>query len=288
MDYRSFITEKARAGDSAAQRVLTDLTRAARETGSVADQRQPAGDSHQRRAPQSEQHGLSLSELRARLDVIRAEEEARHESARIEREGLERVAPQKSLDEVLAGERQRIYAATDATTALTDAERMRLRELAGEKRSWNPLTRVAAAHAEEALRAARQSRYEMSLRAALEKFERRDVPQYAEHVATDERRYRQYVTNSLALEDEMREARAVLRERLPQVEERLSVLERGGASRIDAASLGLNARLNDIAAAVERQYLAMPEETRRGIERSIRRDHRARDRSLEYIAMGGR
>jgi hypothetical protein len=32
----------------------------------------------------------------------------------------------------------------------------------------------------------------------------------------------------------------------------------------------------------------MPEETRRDVERSIRREQRALDRSREYIPMGGR
>ena len=185
-------------------------------------------------------------------------------------------------------ERERIRAATDAATALTDAERMRLRELAGEKRSWNPLTRVAAARSEEALRAVHQSRYETSLRVAMEKFEKQEVPQYAGRAATDERRYRQYITSSLALEDEMREARAVLRKRLPHVEQRLSMLERGGITSINAGDLGPNAQLSELAAALDRQYLALPEPVRRDIERSIRREQRARERSREYISMGGR
>ncbi len=286
MDYKSFITEKARAGDPAAQCVLTDFTRAARETGPLADQRQHAGSAQQRRSPQSESRAFSLNELRVRLDVIRAEEEARHERARMERERLERVESPKSLDEVLAAEGQRIRAQTDDATKFTDAELIRLGQLVGEKRSWNPLTRIVATQAEETLRAARQSRCEKSLTAAIEKFEDRDVPKYAERVAADERRYRRYVTASLSLEEEMRETRAVLRDRIPQADQRLLVLERAGVSQI--GDVGLHARLNDIATAIDREYRAVAEATRRGIEQSIRREQRAHGRSHEYISLGGR
>jgi hypothetical protein len=286
MDHRSFVTEKARAGDSAAQRVLADLTRAARETGSVADQRQHAGSAERRRSQQIGPRALSLGELRAQLDVIRAEEEARHVRARMERERLERVAPLQPLDELLAAERQRIRAQTDDATKFTEAERARLATLAQEKRSWNPLTRIAAAQAEQTLRAARQSRYEKSLTTAIGKFESHDAPQYAERVVADERLHRQYVTSSLALEEEMREARAVLRDRIPQADQRLLVLERAGLSQI--GDIGLHARLNEIAAAIDREYRAVPEATRRSIEQSIRREQRAHDRSHEYIPMGGR
>jgi hypothetical protein len=288
MDYRSFVTESARAGDRAAQRVLAEFERQTRETAPARERHERASGAQPRRSPQVEASTLSLDQVRARLEVIRAEEESRHERARLERERLERVAPPKSLEELLAVERERIRAATDAVTALTDAERMRLRELAGEKRSWNPLTRVAAARDEETLLATRQSRCETSLRVAMEEFEKRGVPRHAERAAADDRRYRQYVTTSLALEDEMREAGAVLRERLPQVEEGLNVLERAGVSRIDAGDLGPNTRLNELATAVDRHYLAVPEATRRDIERSIRREQRALDRSREYISMGGR
>jgi hypothetical protein len=285
MDYRSFVNEKARAGDPAAQRVLADLTRVARETGSVADERQHAHGAEQRPSPQIELRALSISELRARLDVIRAEEEARHARARVERERLERVEPPRSLDEVLAAERRRIRAQTADATKFTEAERVRLAALAQEKRSWNPLTRVAAAQAEQTLRAARQSRYGQSLTAAIEKFEGRDVPQYAERAAADDRRYRQYVTSSLALEQEMREARAVLRDRIPQANQRLLVLERAGVAQIEGVER--HARLNELAAAIDREYRVVPEATRGNVEQSIRREQRAQDRSREYMPMGG-
>jgi hypothetical protein len=288
MDYRSFVTESARTGEQAARRVLAEFERQTREPAAATERHERASGAQPRRSPQVEARALSLSEVRARLEVIRAEEESRHERARLERERLERVAPPKLLEELLAVERERIRAATDAATALTDAERMQLRKLAGEKRSWNPLTRVAAARDEETLLVARQSRYETSLRAALEKFERREVPQQAERAGTDELRYRQYITSKLALEDEMREAQAVLRKRLPSVEQRLEMLERGGVTRIDVGDLRPNARLNELAAAIDRQYLIIPEVMRRDIERSIRLQQRVHDRSREYIPMGGR
>ena len=288
MDYRSFVTESAQAGDRAAQRVLAEFERQTRETATATERHERASGAQPQRSPQVEARALSLSEVRARLDVIRAEEEARRERARLERERLERVAPPKSLEETIETERERIRAQADEATKFTEAECIRLKGLSREKRSWNPLTRVAAARDEETLLAARQSRYETSLRVATEEFEKRGVPRHAERVAADDRRYRQYVTTSLALEDEMREAGAVLRERLPQVEEGLNVLERAGVSRIDAGDLGPNAPLNELAAAVDRHYLAVPEATRRDIERSIRHEQRALDRSREYISMGGR
>jgi len=286
MDYRSFVTESAWAGDRAAQRVLAEFERQTRETAAVTERHEHASGAQLRRSPQVEARTLSLDEVRARLEVIRGEEEARRERARIERGGLECVEPPKSLEEVLKAERQRIRAQTDEATKFTEAECVRLKGLAKEKRSWNPLTRAAAARDEETLLAARQSRHETSLRVAMEKFESRDVPQCAERAAADDRRYRKYVTTSLALEDEMREGSAVLRERLPQVEEKLDVLERAGVSKIDAGDLGPNARLNELAAAVDRQYRAMPEATRSNVERGIRREHRVRD--LQDISMGGR
>jgi hypothetical protein len=288
MDYRAFVTESARAGDRAAQRVLAEFERQTREAGSTAARRQHTGVVQPARSPQVDARTLSLDQVRARLEVIRAEEEARRERARIERGKLECVEPPKSLEEALKAERQRIRAQTDEATKFTDAECRRLKDLAREKRSWNPLTRAAASRDEETLLTARRSRYETSVRVAMEEFEKRGVPRHAERAAADDRRYRQYVTTSLALEDEMREGSAVLRERLPQVEEKLDVLERAGVSKIDAGDLGPNARLNELTAAVDRQYRAMPEATRSNAERNIRRERQALERSREYISMGGR
>ena len=136
MDYRSFVTHRARTGDPAARTVLDSLVTPTRE--------------QQRHAPLNEPQRPTLNEVRARLDVIRGEEEARYKRANVERDGLQRIAQPLCLDDVLAAERQRIREhVADATR--TDAERVRLTHLSKEKRSWNPLTKAVAAKAEAEL-----------------------------------------------------------------------------------------------------------------------------------------
>ena len=138
MDYRSFVTHRARTGDPAARTVLDSLETPTRE--------------QQRHAPLNEPQRPTLNEVRARLDVIRGEEEARYKRANVERDGLQRIAQPLCLDDVLAAERQRIREhVADATR--TDAERVRLTHLSKEKRSWNPLTKAVAAKAEAELHA---------------------------------------------------------------------------------------------------------------------------------------
>ena len=273
MDYRSFVTEKARGGDPSAQRVLDMLTA-------------PRGQD--RAAPGSESRPVSLNEVRARLDVIRAEEEARYQRARGERERLQRVVQPPALDEVLAAERKRIEGQIADATQFTDSERARLSQLAEEKRSWNPITRTSAAKGEANLQAAHRSRYAQALAEALREFEGREVPQIAKRVAAEEHRYRQYVAASLALAGEMREARSLLHHRIPRVEQRLSVLERAGVAQLDGDRSTSNASLSQIEVAIEQQYQALPDARRREAERSIRRVERMRDRSRESISMGGR
>ena len=199
MDYRSFVTQRARAGDLAARRVLDSLA--------------PPTRGHHR-APQAP-HRATLNEVRARLEVIRVHEEARYERARAERRGLEHVERPLPLDDVLAAERRRIREHIAKTTRFTDAERVRLAQLSKEKRSWNPLTRVAAARAEVELRAAHESRYEKALAEALRDFEGREVPQIAKRVGLDQQRYREYATASLSLEREINQARDA-RDRIPR------------------------------------------------------------------------
>ena len=156
MDYRSFVTQRARAGDPAGRHVLDSLER-------------PTRDNAMRRAP----HRATLNEVRARLDVIRVHEEARYERARAERRGLEHVERPPPLDDILAAERRRIREHIADSTRFTDAERVRLAQLTKEKRSWNPLTRALAAKAEADLHGAQRSRYEKAAAEALRDFEGR-------------------------------------------------------------------------------------------------------------------
>jgi hypothetical protein len=238
MDYRSFVTEKARVGDPAALRVLDILSASAR--------------SQERTAPIIEPRRVSLNEVRARIELIRAAEEVRYERSRAERAALQRVAQPPALDDLLAVERKRVQEQVAHATEFTDAERARLAQLAKEKRSWNPLARAVAARAEAELRDARRSRYDFAVAKAIREFEERAVPQIAKRVAAEERRYLQFASTSLGLEGEMRDARTALRDRIPHVEHRIHVLERAGASQLEDCNI--NANLKQLSAAIDRQY----------------------------------
>ena len=160
--YRSFVSERARAGDLGAQRVLDALVASTR---SVSEH-----------VPQRELRRATLAQVRLRLNVIRAEEEGRYQRARLERQHLEHVERPPTLDEALVAERRRIQERAAEATRYTDAERVRLAQLAREKRSWNPLARRAATKEEERLRGEQRSRYEKALGDATHEFEQRDLP----------------------------------------------------------------------------------------------------------------
>jgi hypothetical protein len=231
---------------------------------------------------------VSLDEVRARLGTIRAEEEARYERARAERERLPRVAQPPTLDDVLAMERKRIEKQSADATQFTEAERRKLTEFAEQKRSWNPLARASATKAEAAQHEVLRTRRMAALGGALREFETRDVPQIAKRIAGDERRYREYITASLALEGEMHEARRALRDGIPRVEQRVSILERAGITQFEGYASRSNAPLDQLAVAIDQQYCALPDAARHQAERSVRREDRARDRSRESISMGDR
>jgi hypothetical protein len=228
---------------------------------------------------------VSFNEVRARIEVIRAEEEVRYERSRAERVGLQRVAQPAALGDLLAVERKRIQEQIANATEFTDAERARLAQLAQGKRSWNPLARAAATRAQAELRDARRSRYDSAVAKAMREFEERAVPQIAKRVAAEERQYRQFASASLDLEGQMRDARAALRDRIPQVEHRMHVLERVGVSQVDDCNI--NANLKQLSAAVDRQLQVLPEAVRRDVEHGIRRELRNRARSRESISIGG-
>ena len=170
----------------------------------------------------------------------------------------------------------------------TEAERRKLTEFADQKRSWNPLTRASATKAEAALHEVLNARQMAALAGAMREFEARDVPQISKRVAGDERRYREYITASLELEGEMREARRTLRDGIPRVEQQVSLLERAGITQFEGYASRSNAPLDQLAVAIDQQYHALPDATRHQAERSVRRDGHARDRSRESIPMGDR
>ena len=164
--------------------------------------------------------------------MIRAEEEGRFQRARVERRHLEHIERPPTLDEAVATERRRIQERAAEATRYTDVERARLEQLAKEKRSWNPLTRRAAAKEEERLQGEQRSRYEKTLGSAIHEFEQRDVPQIEKQLAAHEHRYRQYATASLGLEREINHARDD-RDRIPKIEQQVNVLERAGIAHVD-------------------------------------------------------
>ena len=260
--YRSFVSERARAGDLGAQRVVDGLVAPTRNR-----------DEH---VVQRELRPATLVQVRLRLNVIRAEEDGRYQRARLERQHLQHVERPPTLDEALATERRRLQERAAETTRYTDAERVRLPQLAREKRSWNPLMRRAAAKEEERLCGEQRSRYEKALADATHAFERRDRPKLEKQLAGHERVYRRYVEASLSLEREMNNARAA-RDEVPRIERRLNVLEHASVARVDCYDTIASVRLDDLAAAIEQQYRALPNEIRRDVESSIRKEQRARD-----------
>ncbi|HZY96447.1 MAG TPA: hypothetical protein VFE35_05045 [Candidatus Cybelea sp.] len=260
--YRSFVTERARAGDLGAQRVVDALVAPARDRSEHVAQR--------------DLRLVRLAEIRLRLNIIRAEEDGRYQRARLERQHLQHVERRPTLDEALAAERRRIHERAAEATRYTDVERVRLAQLAREKRSWNPLARRAAAKEEERLCGELRSRYEKALPDATREFEQHDLPQLEKQLAGHQRAYRHYVDASLGLEREMNNARAA-RDEVPRIERRLNVLERAGVARIDCDLAMGAARLDDLAAVIEQQYRALPNEIRRDVEYSIRKEQRARD-----------
>ncbi len=270
MAYRSFVTQGARAGDLAARRVLDTL--------------EPPTRDQQHRAPQ-EPRRATLNEVRARLEVVRMQEEERYERARAERRGLEHVERPLPLDDILAAERRHIREHVAETTRFTDAEHVRLTRLAKEKQSWNPLTRAVAVRAEAELHVAHHSRYEKAVAEALREFEGRQVPEIAKRVGGDEQRYLAYVTASLSLEREINKARDE-RDRIPRIEHQLTLLERAGRSWIEINDAAPYASLGRLAAAVDQQYRSLPETLRNEVERGLRREQRAHDRSRESMLMG--
>ena len=186
---------------------------------------------------------------------------------------------------ILAAERKRIQEQIANATEFTDVERARLAQLAQEKCSWNPLARAVATKAEAEIQNTRRSRYEAALakRGANLNSMRLSRSSIARLLKSG---YLQFAAMSLDLEGQMRDARTTLRDRIPQVEQRMHVLERAGVSQLEDCNP--NANLKQLSAAIDRQYQVLPEAVRRDVEYGIRREQRYRARSRESISMGGR
>jgi hypothetical protein len=262
MDYRSFVNERTRAGDLGAQRVLDALLRPTRNQSE--------------QTPHREVRPATVAEIRLRLNVLRAEEQGRYQRARLDRQHLHHVDRPPALDEALGTERRRIQERIADATRYTNAERVRLEQLARERRSWNPLARRAATKQEARLQGEQHSRYGKALASAIVEFEQRDVPQLQKQLAAREHVYRQYVAASLGLEREINNARAA-RDRVPKIEQQLNLLERAGVAHVRCFDPMSNVRLDDLASAIEHQHRALPETLRRDVEYSIRKEQRARE-----------
>ena len=112
------------------------------------------------------------------------------------------------------------------------------------------------------------------------------MPQIAQRFGLDQQRYRGYVTASLSLEREINDARDV-RDRIPRIEHQLTILERAGLSQVEICDGAPNASFGQLAAAVDQQYRSMPERLCSDLERGLRHEQRAHDRSRESMSMGG-
>jgi hypothetical protein len=270
MDYRSYVAQRFHAGDLAAQRVLEHL-----ET--------PAGTRHERTTEPLQ--SVTLEQVRERLKVIRAAEEARCERARVERAHLKRLEKPPTIEQALASARKEIQARASEARQFTPAERALLARLTKEQQSWNPFVRNAAKKEAATLHAGQRARYEAELAKAIRDFESGDVQRLQERIQSDERSYRGYVSASLGLEAQMREVRAVLRDDIPKIEKQLTVLERTGVAQLECEGPAWSAGLDKLAAAVDRPYRAVPKELRQDVEFAMRREERALRRGRESISM---
>ena len=270
MDYRSFISERACAGDLAAQRVSDALEAQARNP---------------ERAAAAQSQPVTLDDVRERLNVIRTEREARYEYARFERQHLTRIDHPPTVEQALASARKEIQARVGEATQFTPAERAELARLTKEQRSWNPFMRNAAKKEAAKLHAGQHARYEAELTKATRVFESGDAQRIEQRIRSEERVYREYVSASLGLEDQMRKARAVLRDEIPKIETQLKVLKRTGLVQLECKGAASSAPFDQLTAAVDRGYRGVPDALRRDVEFAVRREQRALARTRASISM---
>jgi hypothetical protein len=265
MNFHSFVTERARAGDLGAQRVLDGLEA-------------PAPNRRERTTEASSQP-VTLDQIRERLHVIRAEEEARCERVRVERAQLTRLEKPPTIEQALASARKEIQARVGEATQFTPAERAQLALLTKDQQSWNPFVRNAAKKQIQSLHAEQQARYQADLAKAMHKFESGDAQRIEQRIRSDQWIYRDYVSASLGLEAQMRQARATLSDQIPTLETRLTVLERARVAQLGCNGQVVGAGLDQLAAAVDRGYRMVPDVLRRDVEFAIRKERRALSRS---------
>lgn len=144
--------------------------------------------------------------------------------------------------------------------------------------------RNSAKREAQKLHAEQQAHYEAEFAKAARGFESGDAQRIEQRIRGDERTYRNYVSASLGLEDQMRQARAALRDAIPKLETRLMVLERAGVAPLDCDGPAWSARLDQLAAAVDRGYRTVSHVLRRDVEFAIRKEQHALSR-LRLISM---
>ena len=189
------------------------------------------------------------------------------------------------LEHVLDNRRDEILAEVAEKTAFTAEEQASLKRYEREKKSWNPLTRAAAEQNEKLLVEAQGGRYEAALDDAMRVFQEQEVPVHTERIAPLEQEYREYVRKSLALEEEMSDARCMAEQLIPAYDEYLTVVERAGETRVEG--LDEDAKVREVMNAIDRCYQAVPEEARREIESQMRSENRGRERSRDSMSMDG-
>ena len=190
-----------------------------------------------------------------------------------------------TVEQAFASARQEIQTRVSEATQFTPAERAQLARLTKEQQLWNPFVRTAAKNEAAKLHAGQYARYESELAKAMRDFERGDAQRIQVRIRTDERIYREYVGASLGLEDQMRKARTALRDEIPKVETRLTVLGRAGVAQLEYEGSVWDAGLDKLAAGVDHGFRALPQELRRDVEFVMRREQLTLRRSRESISM---
>jgi hypothetical protein len=276
MTYRDFAVARAAAGDRVAANVTSQLLGVTGGSRQVPSRGESASvPAHQRDDLIRPQRSMPIGELRSRLEQIAKDASELYEEAKTRRQGLERIAPAPKLEDLLSAERAALRAKIARETDFTDAERKQLVELRARQRSWNPIARNAAKAQQQQMLEAHDKRRDNALQLAQEEFEKKRVPHVQrDHVAL-ERRYQDYVRASLGYEDQMRDARETLRRSLPDISNRIEVLERAGVASLESVSPTTDCA--GITRAVEAAHRSLSEETAKVIETNLRRE-RNRDR----------
>jgi hypothetical protein len=225
---------------------------------------------------------LVIDEVRSLLKEMRENAVLRHQHARDERGKLVCVEdPETLCDRLCVRERER--RTEIATMGMSDGELASLRKCEKEQLSPNPRIREAARDREEAIFAENEKRQGKAMHDALQEFERDELPRMRAGYKIEESRYHAYALKAFDLEDQENDAHFTVRQWIPSLQEKLSVIERAGITRI--SGMWKNANMLDVDGAIHGCYQGIPESTRATIERQLRREQKAFDRSRQSHSM---